>query len=469
MEDIKGLMIKRFLTYIGAFFGTLLILWLLLFLSALIPNESIKENMIDSAYYYSDKQPYQFPKDGKFNGIEDNYADSILLGVLWNMDSDNAFETSLDTKYYDGDERGENFGLYAAINGHEANVDYSRYWHGSVTFIRPLMLITTVDNIEWISFGVFAVLLLIVCIILIKKKCAAVAGILLISLACVQIWNIRLSLEYMPAFIVAMVMSILFLLMEKRGDSYITILSVISGVMVAFYDFLTTETVAILLPFALVFMVRAKEERLGERKDNIVMLIKSGLAWASAYVSTFVVKWVVASAVTGENKIIASFSSAKERFNGVETEENISAFQEFLYAIPANLSTVFGGTVRVDVGNVIGGLIIFVMVAGSIFYLFSSKEKNKEIAFILLIIGLLPYVRFAVLNNHSYLHEFFTYRAQCVSVFALFGMIYFNTRFSFVLEQGSKASVRKKYTKKNAKDVNNGAKNNAKKGNKRKR
>lgn len=428
MEDIKGLMIKRFLTYIGAFFGTLLILWLLLFLSALIPNESIKENMIDSAYYYSDKQPYQFPKDGKFNGIEDNYADSILLGVLWNMDSDNAFETSLDTKYYDGDERGENFGLYAAINGHEANVDYSRYWHGSVTFIRPLMLITTVDNIEWISFGVFAVLLLIVCIILIKKKCAAVAGILLISLACVQIWNIRLSLEYMPAFIVAMVMSILFLLMEKRGDSYITILSVISGVMVAFYDFLTTETVAILLPLALIFMVRAKDNRLGDRKENLYLVIKSGLAWGSSYVLCFVGKWIAASIVTGENKITASFSSAKERFNSVEVEENITAFEEFLYAIPANLSTVFGGTKRVEVGHIIGGLIIFTMVTGALYYLFATKKKNKDIAMLLLIIGLLPYVRFAVLNNHSYLHEFFTYRAQCVSVLAMLGIIYFNTR-----------------------------------------
>ena len=71
------------------------------------------------------------------------------------------------------------------------------------------------------------------------------------------------------------------------------------------------------------------------------------------------------------------------------------------------------------------------MVAGSVFYLLSSKEKNKEITIILLVIGFLPYVRFAVLNNHSYLHEFFTYRAQCVSILALLGMIYFNIDLRF--------------------------------------
>ena len=207
-------MLKKVFIHIGAFVGILAVLWLLLFLSVLIPNDSIKENMVKSSISYSDKQPYQFPKSGKMNGIEDNYADSILLGVLWNMDSKDAFVSSLDTKYYDGEERGENYGLYSSINGHEANQDYTRYWHGSVTFIRPLMLITTVNNIELISFGAFLIMLLIVCVILCKKKCGVVAVLLLISMALVQIWNIRLSLEYMSAFNVAMLMCIVFLLFE---------------------------------------------------------------------------------------------------------------------------------------------------------------------------------------------------------------------------------------------------------------
>lgn len=419
-------MLKKIILHIGVFIVTLAVLWSLLFLTTLIPNESIKGNMLESSISYSDKQPYQFPKNGKMNGIEDNYADSILLGVLWNMDSDDALVSSLNTKYYDGEDRGENYGLYASINGHEANQDYTRYWHGSVTFIRPLMLLTTVDNIEWISFGVFLFMFIIVCVILYKKRCGIAALLLLVSMALVQMWNIRLSLEYMSAFNVAMFMCIVFLLLEKKGDCYVTVCSVVSGVMVAFYDFLTTETVSILLPLALVFVVRAKNNRIGKRKENISIIIKSGMAWGVAYVLCFVTKWVLASIATGENKITSALFSAKERFNGVEAEENITAIQEFLYAIPANLSTAFGGTVRVDVGKIIGGLIIFTLIVGSLYYLFRSKVKNKEIAIILLIIGILPYIRFAVLNNHSYLHEFFTYRAQCVSIFALLSMIWFN-------------------------------------------
>ena len=267
---------------------------------------------------------------------------------------------------------------------------------------------------------------LVVCVILYKKKCGLAGALLLISMALVQIWNIRLSLEYMSAFNVAMFMCIIFLLFEKKSNNAIIICSIISGVMVAFYDFLTTETVAILLPLTLVFVVRAKDDRLGKRKEDILLIFKSVFAWGISYVACFITKWIAASIVTGENKITTAIFSAKERFNGVEEEENISAFEEFLYAIPANLSTAFGGTVRVDIGRVIGGLILFVMIIGSIYYLFRSKKKNKEIALILLIIGVLPYIRFAVLNNHSYLHEFFTYRAQCVSIFALLSMIWFN-------------------------------------------
>ena len=38
---------------------------------------------------------------------------------------------------------------------------------------------------------------------------------------------------------------------------------------------------------------------------------------------------------------------------------------------------------------------------------------------LLFIIGIVPYVRYLVLSNHSYLHHFFTYRAQMTSVVAL--------------------------------------------------
>lgn len=103
--------------------------------------------------------------------VSDNYADAILLNILWNIDSKQPVLTSLDTKYCDSGDYGVNWGLHQALNGKKANCDYSRYWHGSVIFLRPLLLVTDVQGIK--NIGLAAVLLLTVCnllLLFLQKK-----------------------------------------------------------------------------------------------------------------------------------------------------------------------------------------------------------------------------------------------------------------------------------------------------------
>ena len=57
----------------------------------------------------------------------------------------------------------------------------------------------------------------------------------------------------------------------------------------------------------------------------------------------------------------------------------------------------------------------------------------------MLIIALLPLVRYLVLNNHSYLHTFFTYRALASTILAVFAIVWFTLNFR---------SQKKKSTKK---------------------
>ena len=68
--------------------------------------------MFGSAEQYNGADPF-YQSAGR-NTVTDNYADVILLNVLWNIKSDDPFVSSLDTKYYDGDDgvtdRGENYG-----------------------------------------------------------------------------------------------------------------------------------------------------------------------------------------------------------------------------------------------------------------------------------------------------------------------------------------------------------------------
>lgn len=422
---------KKIVIYIATFVASLLGLWLLLIVTSMIPNDAIADKLEQSALTYQDKEGYQLSESGRLNEIEDNYADAILLNVLWNIDSNNPVISSLDTKYYDGESTGEGYGLYAAVHGAQPNTDYSRYWHGSVVLLRPLLLFLDVNGIKLVGFGVILLLLAVNCMLLVREKLSFMAVGLIVSLLGVQIWNVRLSLEYMPAFLIALALCPCFLWMERKGNVYVKVLCIIGGVMTAFFDFLTTETVTLLLPLILVMAVRASKGRLGKRRENMLLLLQSGLLWAASYGMTFLVKWTAVTAATGQNKFLTAVTSAEKRMYGSVETEQMSGIGQVLCAIPANLSTLFGGTVRVDGTRVVVGLLLTVLVVFCVYYLFRTEHKNREITWILLILGLVPYLRFLVLNNHSYLHEFFSYRAQCAAILSLWAIVSFQIELPF--------------------------------------
>lgn len=411
------------------FIASLTFLWGLLIVSSCIPNSAIKDNMVKSAMYYSNEDAFAFDESGCYNSISDNYADSILLNVLWNIKSDFPISSSIDTKYYDGEEYGENWGLLQTINGTSPNTDYTRYWHGSVVFIRPLMLFTDVNGVKNTGFVILLVFIAVTLSFLIKDKHYFAASALVLSLIGIQFWNIRLSLEYIPAFMVCFSLCPIYIILEKKGDIYLTLLSVVSGVMIAFFDFLTVETISVLLPLVLVFMIRTDEDRFGNFRNNFSLTLKCGICWVISYAMTFVVKWSVASIYTGENKFSDAFSAVGVRLYGEDTGNIMPLHKQIPSAILANLSTLFGGTERIEISNIILGLIVTAIILGSIFCLFRKKEKNTPLTLILLLISFVPYLRYMVLSNHSYLHEFFTYRAQIIVILCLCSIVWYNIKF----------------------------------------
>lgn len=420
--------ITAILRRIAVFAAVLLALWAALVAAAAIPNERIYDNMYESAFFFKDHAPYV--NESQLRLVQDNYADVILLNVAWNMGSD-PFVSTLNSAYYNGDDGttdyGENWGFYCTLAGTPPNQDYSRYWHGMAALIRPFMLFTDIDGIKLIGLTAAFVLLAVNTALLIIKRQYFASGALVAALMCVHVWNIGISLEYQPAVLVTLALLPLYILFEKN-DGALSIFAVISGVMIAFFDFLTCETLTILIPLLIVFIMRKQDNRLPEFKDCFLLTMKCGTAWFLSYAGAYLVKWSAASLVTGENKFAAALTSVEERLIG-EAEE-LDPVAQFFLAPLANISTLFGGYGRVSWGNIAAGLIISAVVLGSVFYLFRSSEKyDSSFSLIMLILGALPFVRFFVLNNHSYLHEFFTYRALASTILALFAMLWYSLEF----------------------------------------
>ena len=424
---------KQIAIQFTVFILLLTVLWVLLVLSARIPNTAIQKNMLQSALSYKEQEAFSFENGNKWNAICDNYADAILLNISWYMGKGSPLTASLDTRYYDGETLGENAGLYLAVNEEELqpNTDYSRYWHGSAMFVRFMHLFTDVEGMKRWGFVGMLALALVTVGMLVRHRHGELAVALLLSMAAVQIWNIRLSLEYQPAFILGFWFCILYLWLERKSDFCLTVLSVAGGVSIAFFDFLTTETVVLLLPLILVVSVRASEDRLGELRDNIRLLAKCGSCWLLTYAGTFLIKWTAASLVTGSNKFILAFSSAGERMTGsLLGEGSDHPLLRIPQAVAANLTVMFGGQNRIEWGRVFGGLLITGLILGSLLYLFYQKSNPTAVK-LLGILGSVVILRYMILSNHSYFHEFFTYRALISPIMAVLAGAVLSMQISF--------------------------------------
>ena len=421
---------KQFMQWLGLFIRVLGGLWLFLMITAAIPNERIKENMERSAVIIGQSEAFAYCDKEQLNGIADNYADSIWINIAWYMGKGNPVFSSVDTQYYDGEQGKKNQSLYQAVTEEtvEANTDYTRYWHGTAGIIRLLHLFTDVSGIRYLGFMTSLGLAAVIMILLIREGKDRIAVAFFISIYMIKIWNIRLSMEYQPMFLLSFLMCILYLLYEKRGDNSLLIFAAAGGQLGAFFDFLTTETMGILLPLILVISVRNIDGRSGSWKENFLFVVKQGSIWLLFYGMTFLSKWIWASVLTGENKFKPALSSVGERIYG-ETSINTgeSPILSMVASPAANLSVLFEGTRRIEKSSLIIGVcfvILFLTIV--LLCLYKGKKENRAETILLFLLGSMVFVRFMILNNHSYLHAFFTYRALVSTIMAMLSIIIIN-------------------------------------------
>ena len=82
---------RPYFLYCTVFFALLLALYLIMVLSVAIPNRAIARQMLESAVYISNEDPYIFSEDGKYQNITDNLADQMWLNIGWHMGTGNPY------------------------------------------------------------------------------------------------------------------------------------------------------------------------------------------------------------------------------------------------------------------------------------------------------------------------------------------------------------------------------------------
>ena len=406
---------KKGLGYIIIFFVTLFILFGMLVGAASIPKEKIQKNMESSAQYLNDGETYFALNENAESTVVDRYADSIRLLIAYNYDRENLLESVMWSSYYFKVGETATKCLYDSINyGYPPNKQYMRYWHGDEIFIILFHLIGNVQLMYIADAIIMAVLAVLLFVLLWKNKLKGGAIAFLIALISGTVWVTPFSLEYTDMMMLMLILTLAAVIFELKGKQFLLgPLFFIGGMAASFMDFLTVETLTITFP--LLFVIYIRQRNIGFKKDDFKKSIGAVLLWFVGFILTWISKWLIASIVLGQNVMPYVTEHIAERLDG-QLKESLSLLQYIYRAITTNLSTLF----PFDFGSV--GILISIGAIIFVFYLcfvHRNGNYNKKLIAVYFIIAAIPYIRYIVLHNHSYMHFHFTYRAQMATVLAV--------------------------------------------------
>ncbi|MBQ3104928.1 MAG: hypothetical protein IJC59_03580 [Lachnospiraceae bacterium] len=432
-RKISPSMVKRFFSVAAAAVLTALLCMAALFGTSLIPQAAIAEGCLKSAEFFYEEELFPYLLSGQFNTRQDHYADCILVNILYHIEEEAPISSPVTAAYYHGEKENVNDSLYAAVKEEkEPNVDYFRYWHGSMALLRPLFLFTDIQGARLLLGGLLLLMTLLASWAVAKRGERVLAVSYLAANVILQMWMCGFCIEYITTPLVANgILLVLLHLYDTWGeqreemDHRVGRLMAVSGVLTCFVDFLTTETLTVTLPLLFLLLLRFRDGRLQSCRKEMATMAAGGLIWGLSYGGMFLLKWGIASALLGREALLGALSSAGERIAGIvhlgssSLDPEATAGERLLGALAYNWGSLFPFREEMRAGAALVFFFGLLFLCFAIIYLFRGKDFSGKTVVLCLLLSCVPYLRYMTLSNHSYLHYFFTYRAQLVGITAL--------------------------------------------------
>lgn len=372
----------------------------------------------------------------------------------------------------------------------DLNQEYGRYWHGTMVVLRPLLMFMPIWIIRILVGGIGSIIQTVLIVMIKKRGHPAFAGCYLLAFVFMEPWMFFTSLEYGTAFLAASVAELFVMMKtnrrnkknegleadnaavkKRRSDTtslsnkkkseadeknklmdeegFMSFFSVV-GVITCFVDFLTTETMTFTLPMLLILVERWDGRLTPDKRKpgkiasagastgkglaltGIISILKNGSCWFLGYAMMFTTKIILLFAVTGADTTRNALSEGLFRLGGEVHSANVNIAPvvdmggRLSGAIWHNLACLYpteAGQMKA-VSAWVPTLLIMFLGFTAVYLLQDGIDHSFFIP--LGFLAVLPYLRFLVLSNHSFIHFFITYRAQMVSVAVFLFFVYEN-------------------------------------------
>lgn len=428
MKIIKGLA-----KYIILFVILILIYWLTLFVTSLIPSSAIKENVTKSSETIlelgkiGEKKFYDlgYKIEGTFI-----FTDALMVNTAYSIDSSNPIGSMLlarrsyipgqtTTVYKESKDvisapmyryRGGSFQtkeLYGLMHddGNTVGFEYPRYWHGYLVFLRPLLVLFDYNAISMITCVSFAILAIALSIILGKKVNIVTGFIFLASFILMNIYIVATCLNEITTYYVAVVVSIVIALAYKKLKKHMGIVFFIIGSFTSFVDLFTTPLMTLGIPLLVYFLLKQKNEETNW-KEQVLNLIKLSILWGIGYGLTWFTKWAIVDIVYQRGIIKDAIEQIL--FRTVETNND-----------PLLTDTEMQKQyIAYYLGDYLDKALLAIVAVFFVVAIIKNRKKKINVANIIpfIIIMLYPIIWYFAVKQHTLKHFFFAGRIVLLSI-----------------------------------------------------
>ena len=350
----------------------------------------------------------------------DNYADALMINTaIFSDPHTDPLQKAIHAYHReirDGNPNEQTQALIFLLENGNADTemaDYSRYWHGYVVLLRPLLYFFTYDDLRVIICMVQGALMAAVMGLCFRKNRYWLIVPFVGYMFTISPTGTVFCLEFFPVHAITLLACGLILLFETRmSDAICEWFFLFVGMAVSFFDLLTFPTASFGVPFCLLFCLRPKKSL----KASVLFFIRCGMMWCAGYLGLWVTKWLYGTLFSDANVFASAIDALRYRTSEfVRNKPPISRAD----AIQKNVA-IFGN--KPLYRGVAAAILLFGIVRQALSKGLSSLAQPCSLVF--LMIALIPFAWWAIAPNHAYVHPWFTHRSLSVAVFSVLAWLF---------------------------------------------
>ena len=409
--------IRRGCTLALTLLGCVVLGYVLLAAAYAIPQEALQAHLLESTRLFDDRDGSREEMDeilikGYPSTWLDNTSDGFFLQYAAYEGDESIWEKALvNPRYvaqYHSTPAAELIEQLEQGTQNMNRVTLSRYWHGYLVLLKPLLLFFSYQDLRMLNMIVQGGMLMWLLYLMQQRGLKRYLPALGIALLALTPFVMPLNMHYSVVYLIALLGMIIMLqwptwVQNRLGSSMLFLLL---GIATSYFDMLTYPLLSFGLPAVLWLVLSEKEGG----SNALRTLIRIGLIWLMGYAVMWAGKWA----------LVAIGASPAEAATALETFATRSSAENYgrLATVWRNIAVVWRKPFKVL------ALVGCVAVAVKLGCRLKHKERllapvSPLLALSLVGLAALPLVWYFLLPNTNHVHYFFMHRALSITVFAL--------------------------------------------------